>query len=80
MVVDLATENVNCELKYMVVKYENGNLYVYTNLMNLFNNHCCPLVLIVDMIQIWQDPCHIWKYYIIKCYKMLVIFTYNDKR
>ncbi len=26
-----------------------------------------------------QDACHIWKYYIIKCYKMPVIFTYNDR-
>ncbi len=34
--------------------------------------HCCPLVLI-------EVACHIWKYYIIKCYKMLVIFTYNDR-
>ncbi len=25
----------------------------------------------------WKDACHIWKYYIIKYYKMLVIFTYN---
>ncbi len=25
-----------------------------------------------------QDACHIWKYYIIKCYNMHVIFTYNN--
>ncbi len=32
--------------------------------------HCC---LREDITQIWQDACHIWKYYIIMCYKMLVI-------
>ncbi len=41
--------------------------------------HCCPLVLIEDITQVWQEGCHIWKYYIIKCYKMLVIFTYNGR-
>ncbi len=35
--------------------------------------HSCSLVLTEDITQIWQDVCHIWKYYIIKCYKMLVI-------
>ncbi len=40
---------------------------------------CCPLVLIEDITQMWQDACHIWKYYIIKYYKMLIIFTYNDR-
>ncbi len=39
---------------------------------------CCPLVLIADITQMWQDACHIWKYYIKKCYKMLVIFTLDD--
>ncbi len=41
--------------------------------------HCCPLVLIKDIAQMWQNGCHIWNYYIIMCYKMLAIFTYNDK-
>ncbi len=41
--------------------------------------HCCPPVLIEDITQIWQDACHIWKYDSINCYKMLVIFTYNDR-
>ncbi len=41
--------------------------------------HFFPLVLIEDISQMWQDACHIWKYYIIKYYKMLVIFTYNDR-
>ncbi len=36
---------------------------------------CCPLVLTEDITQIWQYACHIWKYYIIKCDKMLVIFN-----
>ncbi len=41
--------------------------------------HCCHLVLIEDISQMWQVACHIWKYYIIKCYKMHVIVTYNDR-
>ncbi len=41
--------------------------------------HCCPLVLREDITQMWQDVSYIWKYYIIKCNKMLVIFTYNEK-
>ncbi len=41
--------------------------------------HCCHLFLIEDITQMWQDACHIWKYYIIKCYKSLVIFTYNGQ-
>ncbi len=35
---------------------------------------CCPLVLIEGITQMWQDVCHIWKYYIIKCYKIRVTF------
>ncbi len=34
-------------------------------------------MLIEDITQMWQDACHIWKYHIIKCYKMLVIFKLN---
>ncbi len=41
--------------------------------------HWFPLVLIEDITQMWQDACNIWKCYMIKCYKMLVIFTYNDR-
>ncbi len=41
--------------------------------------HCCPLVLIEDITLMSQDACHIWNYYIIKCYKMLVIFTNYDR-
>ncbi len=37
----------------------------------------CPSLLIEDITQMWQDACHIWKYYIIKCYKILVIFAYT---
>ncbi len=37
--------------------------------------HCCPPVLILDITLMWQDACHIGKYYIIKCCKMLVIYT-----
>ncbi len=41
-----------------------------------FQWHIAALMcLIEDMAQMWQDACHIWKYYILKCYKMLVIFT-----
>ncbi len=36
--------------------------------------HCCHLVLIEDITQMWKDACHIWKYYTIKCYNILVIF------
>ncbi len=39
--------------------------------------HCCPLVLMQDITLMWQDACHIFKYYIIKCYKMFAIFTYE---
>ncbi len=41
--------------------------------------HSCPVVFIEDITPIWQDVRHIWKYYIKKCNKMLVIFTYNDR-
>ncbi len=41
--------------------------------------HCCPPVLMDDITETWHDDCHIWKYYIITCYKMLAIFTYNDR-
>ncbi len=41
--------------------------------------HCCPLKLIEDITEMWQDACHIWKHYITKCYKMLVMFTYNER-
>ncbi len=39
--------------------------------------HSCPLVLIENITQMWQEACHIGEYYIIKCYKILIIFTYN---
>ncbi len=42
-------------------------------------SHCYTIVLMEDITEMWQDACHIWKYYIIKYYKMLVIFTYNDR-
>ncbi len=38
--------------------------------------HCCPLVLIEDITQMWQDAFHIWKYYIIKsCLSFVHIMT-----
>ncbi len=36
-------------------------------------------MLIENITKLWHDACHIWKYYIIKCYKLHVIFTYNDR-
>ncbi len=45
---------------------------------NISVAYCCPFVLIEDITQMWQDAYHICKYYIIKCYKMFVIFTYNE--
>ncbi len=52
----------------------------YVSQYILFQWHiAAALVLIEDIIQMWQDACHIWKYCIIKCYQMLVNFTEIDR-
>ncbi len=40
--------------------------------------HCCPFVLIEDITQMWQDGCHIWNYYNMKCYNVSCLHVMTD--